>query len=239
MEDEKLNVTEDVVTPQDVNTESSPVEPQSEEATSPKATEKEPPFHEHPRWKELQEERKELREQNQRLQEQLFQIANSSRPVQAQVEEKLYEAATPEEREFWHKIEKIADVKSEAKIKNIVEEFQKEKKVLYDTYGQLAAKDFLKDHPTIKRGSDEMKEIITTANSKKLDLEDAYKLVMFDKEKEMAAENARKEKQDENKKKLAANVERGTISKESPVNPEKLDFESAFDKAWKDSGLPS
>jgi hypothetical protein len=236
MLEEKDNVIEDVVNPQDVSTESS-TEAQTEEATSPKATEKEPPFNEHPRWKELQEERRELREQNNRLQEQLFQIANNSRPMQPQIEEKIEEAATPEEREFWRKVDDRAEKRAEAKIKNLVEEFKKEKQVLYDQFGQMAAKEFLKDHANIQKGSAELKEIVNTARTKNLDLDDAYKLVMFDKEKEMAAENAKRQKQDQNKKKLAANVERGTVSTEAPIIQDPSDFDAVFNREIDSSGL--
>lgn len=231
------NETPEVVTQDDVIVDSSTTETQDGEATPQKATEKEPPFHEHPRWKEKQEEIRELKEQNQRLQEQFFQIASNPKPTQPQIEEKIYEATTPEEREFWQKVEKVAEQKSDAKIKNLVEEFKKEKQVLYDQFGQLAAREFLKDHPNIQKGSDELREIISTARTKNLDLEDAYRITMFDREKEMAAETARKEKQEQNKKKLAANVERGTVSTEAPINRDADDFDAVFNREIDSSGL--
>ena len=51
--------------PLDVNTESSPVVP--EETPSPKVEQKEVPFHEHPRWKEVQEDRRMAQERADRL----------------------------------------------------------------------------------------------------------------------------------------------------------------------------
>jgi hypothetical protein len=239
MSEENPNENEEVVDPQDgVGADPSSAETQDKEATLTKATEpKEPPFNEHPRWKELQEERRELREQNQKLQEQLVQIVNNSKPTQSQIEEKISEANTPEEREFWQKVEKIADSKSEAKIRNLVENFEREKKVIYDTYGQLASKEFLKEHPNVKKGSEELKEIVNKARVNNLDLEDAYKIVMFDREKEAAAEGAKREKQQQNQKKLAANVERGTVSKEAPINKTDDDFDTVFNNLADESGL--
>ena len=47
----------------------------STEATVPEAETKEPPFHEHPRWKEVQEEKRQAQERADRLEQQLLSIS--------------------------------------------------------------------------------------------------------------------------------------------------------------------
>lgn len=221
----------------DVNEDSSTSDSQDGDATPKQATEKEPPFNEHPRWKELQEDRRELREQNERLQAQLLQIVENTKPTEPQIKEKLYDAETPEEREFWAKIEKIADAKAKERESELIKKFEAERTALYNQYGKLAAESFLKSHPDIKRGSQELKEIVRTAHTKNLDLDEAYRLVMWEDAQTRAVEEFKKKQQQKNKDKLAANLETNTIPKGSPADKNVEDFDSAFLNAVKESGI--
>ena len=221
-------------TVQDETTESSPV--QVEEATSQKATEKEPPFHEHPRWKEMQEEKRQLLEEKR----QLLELANKMTPHQqaVQVEQNIYEAKTPEEKAFWQQIEKVADSISAKREKKLRDELETEKQVLYKQTSQLLANEFLKSHPDIKKGSEELKQIVSTAQGRSLDLDEAYKLVMFDKNVELAAARKQEKTQETLKQKSAANLETKTIPKTVMKEKEKeRSMGEIMDELVKESGL--
>lgn len=206
----------------DVSTESSAV--QTEEATSQKATEKEVPFHEHPRWKELQEEKKEARDRADRLERQLFEMTSRLTPQQQQqkVEENIYEAKTPEEKAFWQEVDRRAEKKAAERENKLRAELEEEKKLIFSQTGSILAKDFLKAHPDIEKGSPEMQKIMDKATiyqragmSLMDAMDEAYTNVMAPKMVE-AARNEEKEKiKQQNKQKLAANVETKTIPQNS------------------------
>ena len=226
------NTEQESSTVQDENTESSPV--QSEETPSPKVTEKEPPFHEHPRFKELVEEKN-------NLQRQLVDLANKAltpQQNQAQIEQKVYDAKTPEEKAFWEQVEKVADSISAKRERKLRDELDAEKKVIYTQTGQLLANEFLKVHPDIKKGSSELKEIVDTARNKGLDLDEAYKLVMFDKQVEAVAARKQEKTQEVIKNKVAANLETKTIPKNALKEKEKeRSLSDVLDEQLKESGL--
>lgn len=209
------NVELEPSTTQDANPESdsSTEEPQTEEATSQQASEKDLPFHEHPAWKSFQDRKdKEVqkeRERSDRLEQQLLELTNKALTPQQkeEVEQKIYTAETPEEREFWQKVEQVAESRAKATEKRIRQEFEAKEKALLNQYGQMAAKQFLEEHPDIKKGSDELREIVKIASSRNLDLDEAYKIAMFDKNVQLAADKERKKQVQKKQEKLAANVE--------------------------------
>jgi hypothetical protein len=232
-EEEKVVPSEDGIQDE----ESSPSEPQDEEATSEEeATEKEVPFDEHPRWKEVQTAKHEAERAaaEAKAQAEYYKgLAEGSKPVPIP---EAPEGSTPEEREFWKKVEdkakKVADkVRQEER-----ERFETELKTVRNEYGKIAANQFLKDHPDISRGSKELEDIVRKASQSGLPLDDAYRIVMFDKAQETAVEKSKREKQELNKKKLAANVETKTVAKESPVAQRENDFTTEFDRVLQESG---
>lgn len=219
MENEQKTQAES--SPADVNAESSTVENQSAEATAKQATEKEVPFNEHPRWKEIQEEKRQAVEAaaNAKAQAEYYRgIAEASKLSKEEIQDKIYEANTPEEKRFYETIEKIAEQKVlksekalEARLRKEYEESLKSRDTLV---GQFVANEFLKSHPDLKKGTAEMGEITRKAqlfSSAGIPLtealDEAYKSVMFEKNAQMAVEAERKKTQQKTQDKIAANVE--------------------------------
>lgn len=209
MENEK-DVNAESSTAQDVNAESSTVENQSEEATSQKATEV--PFNEHPRFKELISEKNELKVQLGQALEALKSTRQPNETQNQQIEQKIYEATTPDEKRFWETVEKIAEAKADSKIKEKESIFKSEINSVYQAYGKLAANEFLRNHPDVQKGSKELEDIWKYATKNNVDPDDAYKIVMFDRNASLAVEKEKKKSEDLNKQKKAANVETKTIN---------------------------
>ena len=217
MEDNKTEVDSSTT---DVNQDSSTEKSnQSEDATSSKATET--PFNEHPRFKEIIAEKNEYKQRAHDLEAKLYESMNRTvtPQVQADIQEQLYQANTPEEKHFWQTVEKVADKIADKKLAVKEKEYRQEISGLYQQYGQLSANEFLKSHDDIKRGSDELKEIVTIASKRGLDLDEAYKIVMFDKNVQRAAEGRKEKEQSKMHQKVAANVE--TKSTQSDAIPKK------------------
>lgn len=226
---------------QDEEAESSTEETQVEEATSQEATEK--PFNEHPRFQELISEKNELKDQNKALQQQMFQLINKAPQENKEaIQEKLYDANTPEEKAFWAQVEKIADAKASKARSDAEKVYQHELAKRDQMIGGVIAKDFLKAHPEVKKSSEEMKEItqkaqIYAASGMSLEtaLEDAYTVVMSPKLAQMAVEKEKQRGVKRKQDKLAANVE--TKSVQTLPDNKVVSIEDAFDAAVKEGGF--
>lgn len=230
-EEQKVAKIEEDSTPvQDAEeSESSTDEAQVEEATSEQATEKQTPFHEHPRWKEIQEEKLEWKERAQKLEEQYLELAKPKTP-----EADPYADVEDKQTKDWYK-QRDERMKQIAKEAAAVErqKAEIEIKALRDAYGQIAAKDFLKDHPDVKKGSDDLKQIVQKAQAIGGNLEDAYKIVMYESNAQKAVEAATKKKTKQTQDKLAANVETKGVPPSLPPKDDKS-FDEAFGDAWKE-----
>lgn len=246
---EEINVanTEQETTPvQDAEVDSSPTETQDEEATSQKATE-ELPFHEHPRWQEIQDEKRALREANERLQQQLTDVAlKVSTPKDT---EDPYAGLSDEERAFY----KNLDSRYEQKFTKIVDKVRKEERQAIQQelqgyqkmVGSVLAERFLDKHPDISKGSPEMKNIVVKAQreaslGKDLNeaLDDAYKVVMYERNAQRAADKEREKYKQKIKDKAAANVEQKSIPSQNLPPAGNQSFIEVFDQVAKESGLP-
>ena len=165
----------------------------------------EAPFHEHPRWKEMMAERDYLRQQ--------LAVANGrpvATPVPAPVEQDPYVGMTPEEKNFYQQLDqrvekralKIADER-EAKV---LKEINENRHIM----ASIAYERFQTRHPDVVSDSPE-ETAIANLYSRGYTLDDAYKVVMFDKlqrEKATAAKTVQTQKVQQ---KAAANVETSTI----------------------------
>lgn len=207
---------------------------------------KEPPFHEHPRFKELITEKNELKEFNQKLQNQLLEITKApAMSFQQKVEDKLYSANTPEEREFWQTVERVAESKIERVRQEERNRYEGEMKSLQSMVGRTLANDFMKNHPDVEKGSPEMEKIVVKAHKMAqtgaIDLhealEDSYRAVMFDRVQEKAVAKHKEQIKVKTKEKEKANVETSTVPANSPVVRKFQDFDAAFDKTAKDLGI--
>ena len=197
---------------------------QSEEATSTKAT-ADGPFNEHPRFKELIEEKNEYREQLRQMQQQLLDV---TRPKET--EQDPYAGKTAEEVQFWQQVEKIAERKAAAERKKAESEIQ----AVRNEYGKIAANQFLSAHPDVPKGSQELKDIVKTAQELGGNLEAAYKVVMFDSNAQRKVEEVKKSQLKKTKEKMAANVETKSLPVGAIKAKDDLSFADTFNKAFAD-----
>ncbi len=245
MSEEEINENEESLTSEETDEdEASSPQDQGGEATPEQATGE--PFHTHPRFQELIQERNELKQTTQQLQQQLIDLTGRVTPQQQQqvAEQKLYEANTPEEKQFWAQVEKIADAKATKARAEAEARYQQEIAGYQKMVSTVIADRFLEKHSDVGKGSAEMAQIVKKAQKdaslgKDLveSLEDAYRVVMFDRKAQMEVDKAVKSNQTKTKQKLAANVEKKGIPQNSGLPPGNDSLEDAFSKAWKECGL--
>jgi hypothetical protein len=238
MPDPNETLQEDSSPSTDVNAESSPAEQteadsaQSGEATPQQATET--PFHQHPRWQELQQDLREAKERAERFERAYFE--RESKPLIAQEgEEDPLANEQPEVRE-WMKSKVIP--LAERVAKKVVSEkekvYQQEIQALKAQLGEVTVHNFLQRYPDVKRGSEEARQI-----AQKIQVgytpDDAYAAVMYPRVKEKAQLDERTRIQTLNKKKAAANVETRSIP-EGAIKKERS-FEEIFNEEVKKTGF--
>ena len=227
-EEKDENIVEDTSLEQDEETsDSSTEETQNEEATSEKATEK-VPFNEHPRFKELINEKNELKDEVKQLRNQVF---DAVKPKEAEQDPNAGKSL--EEKAFYEDM----DVRTKRIVDNAIKKAEEKVQVVYDAYGKIAAERFLDKHPDIKKGSQELKDIVKKAQQIGGNLEDAYKIEMFDSNAQREVEKVKKVKQAKTKEKIAANVETRNLPPQAIKAKDDLSFADTFDKTWKDSDI--
>lgn len=201
---------------QDVRTESSTVETteaQPAEGTAKQPVEKEVPFHEHPRWKEIQQEKEEAKRRAAFLEGQLQAIQQQqNKPI---AEEDLYTGLSAEE--------KVAYQNLDARTKKI---FMKEIQARESQYenriaraegviARIAEKEFRKENPDLEQNSPEEARIAKLIGAG-LDAEEAAWAVLGKKRAERAAlekETQLKTKQQaKTQEKIQANLETKSVS---------------------------
>ena len=198
----------------DVKVESST--PAPEVTPSPKV-EPELPFHQHPRWREVQEEKRQAQDRADRLERQLLEISTRLSTPQAKDPD---EGLTSEEKAFWARSRQIAREEAE-KVKRETEPFmQRELQEQRMLVSSIMYERFQQQHPDVKPGSEEENTIAQKVRSG-YSLEDAYNLVTYPQKLKNAEEAARKKVEEEisrkNKQKVAANLEGPGVSSTSPI----------------------
>jgi len=202
---------------------SSDEETQDEEATSEKATE-EVPFNEHPRFKQLIDEKNELKDEVKQLRNQVFDAVKPK-----EVEQDPLAGKSPEEKEFWRNVKEI----SRKEAMEVAKQKEAELQAIRNEYGKVAANQFLSSHPDVKKGSEELKQVVKKAQEIGGNLEDAYKIVMFDSNAQREVEKVKKVKQQKTKEKIAANVETKTLPPGAIKAKDDLSFEETFNDVFK------
>ena len=203
---------------QDVQAESSTAVP--EEATSPKAEEL--PFNEHPRFKQLIEDRNYERQRAERLEQNLQQIVNKLSQPQVAPQVDQYANLTADERLFYENLDKRTQRIVDEKIGREREVFANEIQEAKQTTAALIYKDFLARHPDIQSNSQEENQIAQKVRMG-YQLDDAYEVVMGpvkrqNLEREIT-EKYKKQQQDKTQQKIRANQETSTIPSGSPIQP--------------------
>ena len=179
--------------------------------TTAKKVEQEPPFHEHPRWKQLMEEREYLRQQNQ----QLMEFAQKSQQIQSQPQRDPTIDMTPEEKAFWDKNRQFIRQEAESIVKPREELFQREIIELKQMNVALVAQNFFREHQDIKRGSIEESKIADLFR-RGIDLDTAYETVTAPLKAKQEVETVRKQFQTKQTEKIKANVETSTVAEGIP-----------------------
>ena len=207
-------------------------EPQGTETGTPKQPKSQKqnvPFNEHPRFKEVIEEKNALREQNARLMEILQrQQQPQVQPQQLTTPQEL--GNTPEEREFWRMIDKRAEMIAEAKIKKVNPMLEAGVRELTN----MKVQQFRQAHPDIKSNSPEELQIAQKINMGYLP-EDAYRAVMWDKKVAEAEKQGNQVTKQKIEAKKQANVEQHSIPQggTAPTN-KKLSLRQKIEEAAKD-----
>lgn len=221
MENPLQNAIAESLPAQDVNAESSPASetPQVEalvETPTPKVEQvKEPPFHEHPRWKEIQEEKRALQQQNQQLMD-VLQKTQAQPHVRV---ESQPENLTPEENAFWDKNRKFLMKEAEPLIQELKKEIQETKM----TQMALVYRDFQQRHPDVIPGSSEEAKVADYFR-KGLDLDTAYEAVFAPIKAQKEIEKYRQQNQVKTQNKIQANVETSSVSQSAIPSAQPKNF---------------
>ena len=213
--------------PEDVSSESSPeVNPELDQEGSPEATgkeaePKEPPFNEHPRWKEVMEEKRIAQERADRLEQQLLEISGKLATPKTN-EADPYEGLEGDMKDWAKFIDQRAEAKAKAIAKQEREAYMKEHQVTREQLAMIAYKEFKTRHPDVKPNSPEENAI---ASKVKLGYspDDAYEIVVGSTKRQALEEELAKIKQGKQKvvtkQKLAANLETDGLTSGSPISP--------------------
>lgn len=239
-EDQDANTELDSSSVQDANaSEPSTEETQTAEPTAQQGSEpKEVPFHEHPRWQEMLEHNNQLKSEIAELKQQgsvsnqaVLDILN--RVTAPKGDDPL--ANVDGETKNWvnsflkpiihNEVSKAKEDASKPLLQKL-SAYEKEVQGYQKMVGRVLADSFISSHPDVKRGSPEMKAIVTEAQTytnlgmdTTESLERAYKTVMFDKNAQLAVEKSRRQQVEKNKQKQEANQETGKTIPQNQLPP--------------------
>lgn len=221
-EEKDANTEQETSTVQDEVSESSTEEPQESEATEEQAIE-EVQTVPYDRFKEVNDEKKELREALLKTQQQIFEL---TKPKKEQSEESL--GSTPEEREFWDLVDKRGAKNTKKLLDEREKVYEARINALTNEYGKIVSRQFLKDNPDVKRGSQELKDILVLAQTKGLELDEAKKIVLYDKMKSETVSKKKEVIKKKNEDKIDANQESSDVSTDSVIQPTKKESVADF-----------
>lgn len=200
-----------------------------EQEEQPEETKEETPFHEHPRWQEVQREKEWYKQQMERM---IEQKESQQTPPPQQPQESNYQNMTPEEERFWRAVDDRA-----AKIAN--REVQKMNPMLDAGLREIAemkVSQFRKDHPDIKSNSPEEVQIASRIQQGYLP-NDAYWSVMGPQGIQKAVEKGKQQVKRKTEMKKQANVENSpSVSSSSQPTPKET-IEQTFERFLKQEGV--
>ena len=145
---------------------------------------------------------------------------------------------TPEEREFWNQVGKVSQKQAETLMKAKELQFQQQLEAQQRVIGTLLSRDFRRNHSDVKPDSPEEYKI-----SQKIqmgyDPDDAYKVVMFEKQGQTANQRAQQSVKQKLQVKKKANVETNSVQQGGLPHPkesfrETLERHGNEDGAWDD-----
>jgi hypothetical protein len=189
------------------------------------------PFNQHPRFQELIEERNYYREQLSNLIQQRQQ--QPQQPQQAPQEI----GNTPEEREFWRMQRQIAREEAMKVASEKEKEISNSIAILTQEITSTRLQDFRNRHPDIKPNSPEERAIAEKV-AQRIPLEDAYRIVMYDKKIAEAGKQGVQQSKQQMEAKKQANVEQNSIPPIAvPPTKEKLTLRQRIEKNAKEMGF--
>lgn len=211
--------------PEDVTAESSPAEagtPAAPVETPTPKVEQPTPFNEHPAWKSFQERKeKEVlaeRERSERLERQLFELTN--RMTQPKAEDP-YAGMSPEEKAFYQKIDQMAEQKVRKVLDEVAPQFRNELKETKEVVAALTYEKFLNKYPDVSPGSQEESQIAQLFQ-RGYSLDDAYKVVFFEKNRQKEVKKVTEQTQQRVQQKQMANLETSTIQPNAIPSKQKM-----------------
>lgn len=226
--------------PEDVIADSSTAEAGNPEAlvetTTPKVEQK-PPFNEHPDWKKFQERKErevqESQERANRLERQLFELTN--RLTQPKVEDPD-EGMSAEERAFFEKMDKRAELRARKVIEEMAPQFRSELKETREVVAALTYEKFLNKYPDVAPGSQEEGQIAQLFQ-RGYSLDDAYKVVFFDKARQKEVQQVKTNQIQKQQIKQAANLETSGVATGGLPTKTKLSVREFAAQKAKELGL--
>lgn len=231
------NIVEDPSLQPDVDTESSPEAPA--EATAQQAEQKEVPFHEHPRWQEIQREKQEVQEEKDYWRNKAMEFAEKvTAPKQVEMPtEDDYANMDAETEKFYRNL----DARYEKRMKKFAEEVSRpileENRIIKQRLAEMWQKDFRRENPDVKPGSEE-ERLIASKVKQGYSLEDAAFLVMGPKRIKEAEAKGQAKKAVKTEEKMKANIETSSIPRVSGLPTErKRSFRETLDDNLKKAGF--
>ena len=241
--EETLKDVVEASSPSDVQAAPSPAQEAPAETPAQQVEPKEVPFHEHPRWKKVQQEKERAREEAERAKSEAAYykgLAEGSK----QPAPDLTANMTPEEKAFWEKAREISRQEAKQEVEAIrkqydpyIERYEKESVMtVYET--------FKEKHPDITQDDEVsmariVKPLRQSGMTPKEALETAYKSVFFEKNVQKTAQQTRQQQTEKLQQKAAANLETTTVSQGSiPTKEEKLDLRETLKRGGKQMGIP-
>jgi len=240
MVEEQENANEEVVQPQDEDVSSSETElaePTAEEGAQ-EEVKQDVPFHEHPRWQELQQERQELREQNQQLLQMIQQQATQRQPITQEQKDELEAKLVnldPASREWMRDLYKDMHKITQKELQKAGQQFTEVINKQNQVIAELQEKDFRRTHQDIPMNSAEERQVADLIK-KGIAPDQAAWAVMGPKRVQQAEQKGQAKKSQSTKAKQQANLETPSIAANAPVE-ENIPFREALEREAKKSGL--
>ena len=199
-----------------------------EEGDSQTPEVKEPPFNEHPRWKEVQAEKRAAQERADRLEQQLLEISGKLATPKSE-DKDPYDGLTPEEKVFWESIDK----RTRKTVEEAVDKARREEREaaearfakLEEASRAATYKEIITQYPEVKPGSDIEMQV---AQKIKMGYNpfDACELIVgkirLEALQNKSAVSKKQREQQMLKDKVAANSEVSTMSSTSPLSQSQM-----------------
>jgi len=210
------------------------------ETPTPKVEQEEIPFHQHPRWQEVQEARRKAAEEAAQAKAEAAYwkgLAEGRQPnQQPQPEVDPYAGMTLEEKAFWQKQREVAREEAMKVAREYGAPLEKKITESQEVVAALAYERFRNQYPDIQPNSLEETKIADYYR-RGYSLDDAYKIVKFDEVKQKSVTQAKTQQVIKTQQKAAANLEQTSLPPVSGLpQKEKVNFRQLMAKNLEAAG---